>query len=66
LVDAENSDSDSEGSDVNTSDDEDSSWITWFCTLKVCCPPLASPNQHLSRGWYIQHGGTASVTVTTG
>lgn len=30
----ENSDSDSEGSDVNTSDDEDSSWITWFCTLK--------------------------------
>lgn len=30
----EESDTDSEASDVNTSDDEDSSWITWFCTLK--------------------------------
>lgn len=30
----EDSESDTEASDVNTSDDEDSSWISWFCTLK--------------------------------
>jgi len=34
LTFAEESETDSEGSDVNTSDEEDSSWISWFCTLK--------------------------------
>ena len=32
---ADESESESEASDVNTSDEEDSSWISWFCTLKV-------------------------------
>jgi len=34
FPDEEESETDSEGSDVNTSDEEDSSWISWFCTLK--------------------------------
>eukprot|EP00897_Mesotaenium_endlicherianum_P008521 jgi/Mesen1/7698/ME000405S06988 len=32
--DAEDSDTDSEESDISGSDEDDTSWITWFCSLK--------------------------------
>ena len=34
IVVAEDSDSDSEDSDVSGSDGEDTSWISWFCGLR--------------------------------
>eukprot|EP00976_Prorocentrum_cordatum_P046080 931050-Prorocentrum_minimum.AAC.2 len=45
---ADESESESEASDVNTSDEEDSSWISWFCTLKVGLRANVRPG-HITR-----------------
>lgn len=34
LLDVEESETDSEGSDISGSDGEDTSWISWFCNLR--------------------------------